>query len=288
MYQTISKIVCINMYESQDRYEYQKKQFKEYDLPVDFYRIHRSCKGGKWGCNESHWNIIKEAYNRDLKNIMIFEDDVKLHASFYYHLYKAIEVIENTDYDVINLGGYPLYYYKNYNSYFYLGISSNSNCYIISRNGIKKFITMYPKPNGFHADDMIFYKMENQYITPHYYFCKQDIKNFPSTNIWSELHVTTNQQINIFIQERFATEIRENMQKPLLILLYLPYKLRPWLLPYFLLGDKELYTMAWNIKHRVYLFGGIIFYTLFFYTLFSIEKPKEVTNFIVLKTLIFS
>jgi len=71
----IDAIVCINLESRKDRREHFMNEFKNY--PFRFYtaKLHEK---PVIGCKESHINVIKWAKSMNLKNVLIFEDDVKI------------------------------------------------------------------------------------------------------------------------------------------------------------------------------------------------------------------
>jgi len=85
------KIYCINLIRRPDRWLECVKVFEELKIfnkvtrfeAADFsndssiVEIHR----GRCGCAQSHINIVKDAKLNNYKNILIFEDDVKLHET---------------------------------------------------------------------------------------------------------------------------------------------------------------------------------------------------------------
>ena len=70
------KIYCINLDERVDRWEQAQKEFDK--LNVKGVKRFSAIKhtNGALGCRESHLNIIKEAKQLGLKNVLIFEDDL--------------------------------------------------------------------------------------------------------------------------------------------------------------------------------------------------------------------
>lgn len=64
-------------------------------------------KANEVGCALSHISIIKEAKNRNLNNILIFEDDCIFLDNFETDIYKCIEDLKNIDWDIFYLGGQP-------------------------------------------------------------------------------------------------------------------------------------------------------------------------------------
>ena len=58
------RIACINLVERPDRYKKVLAEFTKVELAetVEFHKPVRDPRGGKWGCYQSHHNIIKKAY----------------------------------------------------------------------------------------------------------------------------------------------------------------------------------------------------------------------------------
>lgn len=76
-----TKSYCISLRENKKERVRCRKVFQNYDLDVDFHIVERSPKGGKFGCFESHINVLKKGIdyfnNCDDNNyIFIMEDDV--------------------------------------------------------------------------------------------------------------------------------------------------------------------------------------------------------------------
>lgn len=69
-------IVCINLLEREDRYQKAKALFDSLEMPMRFHRVHKHPNGGVEGCYTSHIQVITDAYERGLNNVLIFEDDV--------------------------------------------------------------------------------------------------------------------------------------------------------------------------------------------------------------------
>jgi GR25 family glycosyltransferase involved in LPS biosynthesis len=81
LYNFFDKIYCINLKHRPDRYISATKVFNDLNIPnVEFYITEKSSKGGRYGCFESHINVIKKAYNEGYNNILIFEDDIRLRS----------------------------------------------------------------------------------------------------------------------------------------------------------------------------------------------------------------
>uniref|UniRef100_A0A6C0EBS6 Glycosyl transferase family 25 domain-containing protein n=1 Tax=viral metagenome TaxID=1070528 RepID=A0A6C0EBS6_9ZZZZ len=106
LYNFFDKIICINLKSRPDRYESATIEFKKLNINnVEFYFAEKSSKGGKYGCFESHINVIKKCYNKGYYNILIFEDDLR--PSNFYNielLNESIEFMKNNNWDIFYLG----------------------------------------------------------------------------------------------------------------------------------------------------------------------------------------
>ena len=71
------EIYCINLKDRDDRYDHMMEQFMKYNLKVNFYRPKRN-ENGAVGCRESHLAVLKEARDRGLLSVLIFEDVVAI------------------------------------------------------------------------------------------------------------------------------------------------------------------------------------------------------------------
>jgi len=72
----IDDIICINLKSRKDRKIFMKRQIRKKNVPyIHFFKAIHDSKNGARGCLLSHLNIIKNAKNRNLNNILIIEDD---------------------------------------------------------------------------------------------------------------------------------------------------------------------------------------------------------------------
>lgn len=95
----IDKIVCINLKFRKDRKTFMKRQSRKKNIPnISFYKAIYDKQNGARGCLLSHLNIIKDAKKKNLKNILIIEDDCKFLQNF-----KLPNFPEN--YEMLYLGG---------------------------------------------------------------------------------------------------------------------------------------------------------------------------------------
>ena len=141
------QIYCINLNTRDDRYKSSKKIFEKYDVPVQYFRVNKHPKGGTYGCFDSHIKIIRKAYYEGAERVLIFEDDIT--PTDYLtpnHLEKAINFMENEDWDLFYLGALPnIRSYKSYSTnysgiYRLRGICTHA--YIVNRKTMKQLINL--------------------------------------------------------------------------------------------------------------------------------------------------
>jgi len=92
------EIYCINLQEREDRYQHMQTLFMKHNLKVNFYRPERNPVSGAVGCRESHLAVLKEAKDRGLPSVLIFEDDIDI-------LGDLREVILPKKWEMFYLGG---------------------------------------------------------------------------------------------------------------------------------------------------------------------------------------
>jgi hypothetical protein len=75
-YDGFDAIICLTLEEATERHDHMRAFSRELDIQMEFFRVRRHEKGGRYGCFESHVNICKMCLERGLDNALIFEDDV--------------------------------------------------------------------------------------------------------------------------------------------------------------------------------------------------------------------
>ena len=106
MYDFFDDVVCINLDISEDRRHHAQDIFDHLQIPARFFTVTKHKNGGMYGCFDSHIQIIKDAYKRNLNNILVFEDDF-LPTDSYSHenLSNVIHFMkDNNDWDIFYLG----------------------------------------------------------------------------------------------------------------------------------------------------------------------------------------
>lgn len=106
IYDFFDDVVCINLDISVDRKEHSQMFFDKFNIPARFYTAKKHPNGGMYGCFESHIEILKDAFARNLNNILVFEDDFLPTESYSEEkLQTAIDFMKsNEDWDILHLG----------------------------------------------------------------------------------------------------------------------------------------------------------------------------------------
>lgn len=106
IYDFFDEIVCINLDISKDRKQHAEYYFKKLNIPAKFFTTSKHKNGGMYGCFDSHIKILKYAYEKNLDNILIFEDDFLPTSSYSEEkLAIAIDFMKsNKDWDIFHLG----------------------------------------------------------------------------------------------------------------------------------------------------------------------------------------
>jgi glycosyl transferase family 25 len=167
-YNFFDKIYCINLKHRTDRYNSSLKFFRKLNINVKYFLADKHPNGGRYGCFDSHINVIKDAFYNNYNNILIFEDDVKI-AKYYSNnlLNKAIYFMNNNDWDIFYLGYFPFSYNYKYNIISNNIISSNpfgGHAYCLNKKSIKIILNNYQQVIGKMHFDM-WLSLENKFKT---------------------------------------------------------------------------------------------------------------------------
>lgn len=87
---------------SVERFEAIKLNLETLENPFNDPHWHK-----KMGCTQSHFQCIKLAKDRNLKNVWIMEDDVKFAPSFLQKASKVINELKHVQWDMFFFGGEP-------------------------------------------------------------------------------------------------------------------------------------------------------------------------------------
>jgi len=93
------KIICINLRRRRDRKIKMKRIFKKKNLKYSFFSAIDCHEDGYRGAKLSHCKVIKNAKEKGIKKLLIFEDDIK----YINHFRKLDNIPEN--WDILYLGG---------------------------------------------------------------------------------------------------------------------------------------------------------------------------------------
>ena len=106
----IEEVVCINLEERKDRLKHMLQLIEDNKLCVNFYHPSKNIENPRLGCATSHYNMIKYAKDKGLKNILILEDDV-------FFVSPASSMLPLPEkYDLLFFGGIPVQFFDNENN----------------------------------------------------------------------------------------------------------------------------------------------------------------------------
>ena len=100
------EIYCINLDERTDRWEHAKLEFEKVEL-ADKVRRFSAIKDidGSYGLIKSNLSIIEDVNSRNIKNVLIFEDDVNFINDTIEILTKSLEQLGKNNWSLFYLGG---------------------------------------------------------------------------------------------------------------------------------------------------------------------------------------
>ena len=184
MYDFFDDIVILSLKEQTDRHEHISKIMNDLNIKFQFYFAERM-SNPKYGSLDSHSNIIINALNSGMNNILVFEDDV-IKSNFYND--KVIDhcinfMNNNEDWDMFYLG----YCHPNPKTYLVDSLKCGfgkkitnyiyeCNCfcwhaYVVSRRGMIKYKKIYEEvlrdnkdPDNIDVEIMKFRNILNIYM----------------------------------------------------------------------------------------------------------------------------
>lgn len=109
------KAYIINLPERQDRLTAMKRELEKAEMPIDSNKVNlfSAIKPteaqpfktiGQKGCFLSHYTILKEARDKNLQNVLIMEDDLKIAEDFYQKSDMIIEQLKQHDWAFVYFG----------------------------------------------------------------------------------------------------------------------------------------------------------------------------------------
>lgn len=109
----IEEVVCINLVERPDRLEHMNKLIKDHNLSINFYHPSKNNENPRLGCATSHYNMVKYAKEKGLRNILILEDDI-----FFINPIESCIPLPDV-YDMLFFGGIPVQFFDHENNPIY-------------------------------------------------------------------------------------------------------------------------------------------------------------------------
>jgi len=139
----------------------------------------------KLGCSLSHFEIIRQAKENKLKNVLIFEDDCVFVDNFNDKLLKCVNELKNKDWDLFYLGGEPNALCDKAGEYIYKmnnGGAYSTHAYAINNCFFDKILSINPYNNI--TIDIIYL---NYSKSDRNYFISKDILVYQDDELFSDL-----------------------------------------------------------------------------------------------------
>ena len=112
------------------------------DKDVQFLRVERHPKGGRYGCYDSHRMVMQKAYDDGLDSVLIFEDDVEFRDGWEIAVEEARDFLDSgTKYDALMMGPELKWVDEKTFPKIWRVKCIHAHAYIVSRDGMKSFIT---------------------------------------------------------------------------------------------------------------------------------------------------
>lgn len=137
------RTVCINLIERDDRMDEALKQFSQVGIAdtVQFHRVKRHHRGGRYGCYNSHREVMEQALEDGISTLLVFEDDVQFQEGWEEVVKDAKEFIDSgTGFDAFFLGSQILFVAEQFSSKVWKVKCSNAHAYIVTRAGMEAFL----------------------------------------------------------------------------------------------------------------------------------------------------
>jgi GR25 family glycosyltransferase involved in LPS biosynthesis len=154
LYRQFDAIYCITLKDNIDRQASASRIANQFGIPLQFFRVDKHPKGGRYGCFESHVELIRFLYNRGANKVLIFEDDFIPSPGYSSDAIGDILrfMTIDQDWDYIQLGYLPvqrlhdpswLWKFPNserHSKYLYKFGGLLTHAYCVSRKGMSKIL----------------------------------------------------------------------------------------------------------------------------------------------------
>lgn len=137
------RVYCINLIDRDDRMQEVSKRFAKVglDTTVTFHRVHRHEKGGRYGCFDSHRQIVRTALEDGLERIMIFEDDCDFNDGWEQVVLDSKEFLDSGEYfDALLLGSRMHWVEEKTTKNIWRVKATNNHAYILSKSGMELYL----------------------------------------------------------------------------------------------------------------------------------------------------
>ena len=151
-YDEFGAVVCITLRDNVERRRRLSREFRDIgvDNIVEYRMVDRHAYGGRYGCFESHYRVLRDSLLRGLDNVLVFEDDVVATRGYDSKIMQEVVTFikENKTWESIQLGYGPSpYIFTNLvwgsrespNIARHLGCFTHAIC--LSRLGMEKIVS---------------------------------------------------------------------------------------------------------------------------------------------------
>jgi glycosyl transferase family 25 len=149
-YAYFDDIVCISLADRTDRREHARGVFDALDIPARFLLVDKHPLGGVYGCFDSHVAAIRDAYERGIERLLVFEDDIiPTDTCSEQHVRRAERFMESSDDWEIFYFGYFVFNFSQ--SFMHARVASPhvvryspfaTHAYCINRKGMRRVLDL--------------------------------------------------------------------------------------------------------------------------------------------------
>lgn len=225
-------VFCICLIDNHERFAHCQQQFERVGLTsrMRYYRPERHPDGGLRGCWQSHYDVLKHAYQMQAPYVVVFEDDVVFTADFHKSLAHIRFFLEHEpDWNLFRLGSAFIKGYGDRShtcpSEIWRIASLATHAYIASREFIVAFVERGRFEPGRGVDEHYMVATTKDYalVNP---ICWQSSK-FNSQIDWGEPG-STRAQFQNFIHNAVNYELwQRGLNRVILTMQYIPKEIRP-------------------------------------------------------------
>lgn len=177
------QVCCISVEERSDKRKLVSDTLKHLNIDFIYHIVKKDKENVTRGCFTSHINVIRNAYNKGIDRLMVFEDDIEYKGSLKPQIESIKKFLDKEKWDIFFLGGTPNIWSSNihkvngYNN-IYKGNFAAAHAYIINRSYMEKIKDLVWDGKKYSTIDVdVLMKNNNSYITYPRIFHQRVIEN---------------------------------------------------------------------------------------------------------------